>query len=80
MESFDIIIIGAGIFGVTAAIELKQRQPSANILLVDPGPLPHRNAASTDISKIIRMDYGSDELYTEMMVCPCVSFLAVARF
>jgi hypothetical protein len=27
----------------------------------DPGPLPHPNAASTDITKMIRMDYGADE-------------------
>lgn len=35
--------------------------------LVDPGPLPRPEAASTDISKIVRMDYGSDALYSELM-------------
>ena len=68
VQSCDIVIVGAGVFGLSAAIELKTRQPAAKITVLDPGPVPHRHAASTDISKVIRMDYGSDELYTEMMV------------
>ena len=32
----------------------------------DPGPLPHPDASSTDISKAVRMDYGADLFYTEM--------------
>lgn len=77
MEQFcDILIVGAGIFGLAAAIELKTRQKDATITVLDPGPVPHRHAASTDISKVIRMDYGDDELYVEMMVrvasnCAC---------
>ena len=35
--------------------------------LLDPGPLPHELAASTDISKVIRMDYGADVFYMELM-------------
>ena len=34
--------------------------------MVDPGPVPRPAAASTDISKVVRMDYGPDELYTAM--------------
>jgi glycine/D-amino acid oxidase-like deaminating enzyme len=59
-----IIVIGAGINGVTAAIELKKRGHS--VVLVDPGPLPHPLAASTDISKAVRAAYGSDEDYIEL--------------
>src|SRR5262249_59226663 len=33
---------------------------------VDPGPLPRPVAASTDISKVVRADYGANELYTAM--------------
>jgi len=58
------IIVGAGINGVTAAIELKQR--GHRVLLIDPGPLPHPLAASTDISKAIRAAYGADEEYTAL--------------
>lgn len=61
----SVIIVGAGIFGVTAALELRRRGYA--VWLFDPGPLPHPNAASTDISKVIRMDYGADELYMAMM-------------
>ena len=59
-----IIIVGAGINGVTAAIELKQR--GHQVVLVDPGPLPHVLAASTDISKAVRAAYGADEDYTAL--------------
>ena len=67
-STFDYVIVGAGVFGLTAAIELKSRQNDARICVLDPGPVPHRHAASTDVSKVIRMDYGGDELYVEMMV------------
>ena len=58
------IVVGAGINGVTASIELRKR--GHEVVLVDPGPLPHPLAASTDISKAVRTAYGSDEVYAEM--------------
>ncbi len=59
-----VVVVGAGINGVTAAIELKKR--GHEVILVDPGPLPHPLAASTDISKAVRAAYGADEDYTEL--------------
>src|SRR5262249_51345736 len=59
-----IIVVGAGVNGVTAAIELKKR--GHEVVLVDPGPLPHALAASTDISKAVRATYGADEDYTTL--------------
>jgi glycine/D-amino acid oxidase-like deaminating enzyme len=59
-----VIVVGAGINGVTAAIELKRR--GHKVFLIDPGPLPHPLAASTDISKAIRAAYGPDEEYTAL--------------
>jgi len=59
-----VIVVGAGVNGVTAAIELKKRDHE--VVLVDPGPLPHPLAASTDISKVVRAAYGADEDYTEL--------------
>ncbi len=60
-----IVIVGAGIFGVTAALALKKR--GRGVTLIDPGPIPHPLAESTDISKVVRADYGADEDYTAMM-------------
>lgn len=61
----DVVVVGAGIFGATAALTLRERGHA--VTLVDPGPLPHPDASSTDISKVIRADYGSDAFYTERM-------------
>lgn len=61
----SIVIIGGGEFGVTAALELRRRGHA--VALLDPGPLPHPDASSTDISKAIRMDYGEEDFYFDMM-------------
>ena len=57
------LVAGGGIFGVTAALALAERGHA--VTLVDPG-LPHPLAESTDISKVVRMDYGADEDYTAL--------------
>jgi glycine/D-amino acid oxidase-like deaminating enzyme len=59
-----ILVAGAGVFGVTAAIELRKRGHA--VQLADPGPLPHPLAASSDISKVVRLEYGDDEAYTAL--------------
>ncbi len=64
LTSYDALIVGGGIFGLTTALELRQRGYKTAVF--DPGPIPHPLAASTDISKVIRMEYGADELYMEM--------------
>ena len=51
-------------FGLTASLELVRRGYSVTVL--DPGPLPHPLAASNDTSRMVRMDYGDDELYVEL--------------
>ncbi|MSP61340.1 MAG: FAD-dependent oxidoreductase [Myxococcales bacterium] len=60
-----VIVVGAGVFGVTAAIELRRR--GHRVSLVDPGPIPHPLAESTDLSKVVRLDYGADQDYTALM-------------
>mgnify|MGYP001564581118 CR=1 FL=1 len=47
------LIVGAGIFGVTAARELRMR--GWEVTLADPGPIPHPLAASTDIRVVARL-------------------------
>lgn len=63
-SSYDVLIVGAGVFGTTAALALNDR--GHKVAVVDPGPLPHPLAASTDISKILRIEYGSDAGYARL--------------
>ncbi len=59
-----VLVAGAGIFGVTAALELRAR--GHEVRLCDPGPVPHPLAASTDLSKVVRLEYGADEDYVAL--------------
>lgn len=65
MPTHDVLVAGCGIYGVTAALKLHAR--GHRVAILDPGPIPHPLAASTDISKAIRAEYGSDEEYTILM-------------
>jgi glycine/D-amino acid oxidase-like deaminating enzyme len=60
------LILGGGCFGLTAALELRSR--GWKVTLIDQGSLPHPDAASTDISKVVRMDYAADAQHTAMGV------------
>ena len=62
--SSSVLVIGSGVFGLTTACELRRRRWTVTVL--DAGRVPRDEAASTDVSKIIRMDYGADVLYTAM--------------
>lgn len=64
-KTMKVVIIGGGIYGLTAALELRMRGHEVEV--VDKGPVPHPHAASSDISKLVRPDYGSDVHYTRMM-------------
>lgn len=63
--ALNVAIAGAGVFGAAAALTLAGR--GHTVTLIDPGPLPHPLAASTDISKLVRMDYGADLFYIAHM-------------
>ena len=65
-SSSDFLVVGAGIFGVTTALSLRSRGYS--VTLIDPGPLPYPLAASTDVSKVVRMEYGSNRQYMRMVI------------
>ncbi|MEZ4470308.1 MAG: FAD-dependent oxidoreductase [bacterium] len=60
------LIVGAGIFGLSTALALRAKGHAVQVL--DPGPIPHPLASSTDLSKVIRPDYGADALYTDWML------------
>ncbi|KAI9817432.1 MAG: hypothetical protein M1827_001042 [Pycnora praestabilis] len=56
----EILIVGAGIFGISTAYHLSLTHPHPqSITILDRGPYPSSPAASTDINKIIRADYSS---------------------
>jgi glycine/D-amino acid oxidase-like deaminating enzyme len=59
-----ILIIGGGEFGLTAALALRLR--GWHVTVWEAGTIPRPTAASTDISKVVRMDYGTDELHTRL--------------
>ena len=62
--SQSAVVIGAGVFGIPTALELRRRGWA--VTLLDPGPIPHPLAASTDISKVIRIEYGPDVSYMRL--------------
>jgi len=61
-KRYDVAVIGAGAFGAWAAWHLTRRAQRV-ILLEAYGPA-HSRASSGGESRIIRMGYGADELYT----------------
>jgi glycine/D-amino acid oxidase-like deaminating enzyme len=65
IAAYDVVVVGGGVFGVSAALELRGR--GHKVALLDQGQLPHPLAASTDISKVVRMEYGRDEEYMAMV-------------
>jgi monomeric sarcosine oxidase len=61
-KTYDVAVVGAGVFGAWTAYEL---QRSGNkVVLVDAYGPAHSRASSGGESRIIRMGYGPDELYT----------------
>ena len=52
------IIAGAGVFGASTALHLSRHRPAPTIILIDRAPYPCPIAASHDINKIVRSDYG----------------------
>ncbi|KAH8202525.1 hypothetical protein TruAng_003333 [Truncatella angustata] len=60
----SILIIGAGVFGLSTAWELAQRGYH-NITVVDRYLPPVPDGSSVDVSRIIRIDYA-DSLYAQM--------------
>ena len=62
MKSFDIAVIGAGVFGAWTAWHLTQA--GTRVLLLDAYGPAHNRASSGGESRIIRLGYGKEEIYT----------------
>ena len=61
-KTYDVAVIGAGVFGAWTAYFL--RQSGARVLLLDAYGPANARASSGGESRIIRMGYGADEIYT----------------
>src|SRR5687768_12460477 len=45
MRTADFVVIGAGVVGLTIALELKRRQPESRIILLEKEPEPGRHSS-----------------------------------
>jgi sarcosine oxidase len=61
-KTYDVAVIGAGAFGAWTAWHL--REAGRSVLLVDKYGPANARASSGGESRIIRMSYGPDEIYT----------------
>jgi monomeric sarcosine oxidase len=61
---YDVAVIGAGVFGAWTAYKL--RQDGASVLLLDAYGPGNSRASSGGESRMIRMGYGPDEIYSLM--------------
>ncbi len=61
-RAYDVAVIGAGVFGAWTAWHLARRKQ--RVLLVDAYGPANARASSGGESRIMRMGYGGDELYT----------------
>ncbi len=61
-RAYDVAVIGAGVFGAWTAWHLARRKQ--RVLLVDAYGPANARASSGGESRIVRMGYGADELYT----------------
>lgn len=61
---YDVAVIGAGVFGVWTAWHLAKR--GAAVAIVDAYGVGHARASSGGESRVIRLSYGADPIYSPM--------------
>jgi len=61
-HSFDVAVVGAGVFGAWTAYGLQRS--GRRVALIDAYGAGNSRSSSGDESRIIRMGYGDDEIYT----------------
>jgi glycine/D-amino acid oxidase-like deaminating enzyme len=66
MKTFDFAVIGAGVFGAWTAHAL--RHAGASVALIDGYGPGNSRASSGGETRVIRMGYGPDELYTQWAI------------
>ena len=65
-RTYDVVVIGAGVFGAWTALHLARR--GARVLMVDQHGPGNSRSSSGGETRIIRMSYGADEIYTRAAV------------
>jgi len=63
-QTFDVAVVGAGVFGAWTAFQLS-RAGNAVLLIDAYGPGNSRSSSGGE-SRVIRMGYGPDQIYTRM--------------
>jgi len=61
-STYDVVVIGAGVFGAWTAWHLAQRK--LKVLVLDAYGAAHSRTSSGGETRIIRMGYAADEIYT----------------
>lgn len=62
IKSYDVVVVGAGVLGAWTAYQLQS--VGAATLLIDAHGPGNSRSSSGDESRVIRMGYGADEVYT----------------
>lgn len=63
-QTFDVAVVGAGVFGAWTAYQLSRA--GAEVVLVDAYGPGNSRASSGGESRMIRLGYGPDKIYTDM--------------
>jgi sarcosine oxidase len=66
MTTYDFAVIGAGVFGAWTAREL--RRSGASVVLLDAYGPANSRASSGGETRVLRMGYGPDDLYTRWAI------------
>lgn len=61
-STYDVAVVGAGVFGAWTAYQLQRN--GKRVILIDAHGPGNSLSTSGDESRIIRMGYGADEIYT----------------
>ena len=61
-SSYDVAVVGAGVFGAWTAYQL--RRAGRSVVLIDAYGAGNSRSSSGDESRIMRMGYGADEIYS----------------
>ena len=75
-KTWDVAVVGAGCFGAWAAWQL--RQDGLSVLLLDQYGPGNARSSSGGESRIIRMGYGPDELYTRFALSSLAAWQRLA--